>query len=651
MIENIKFEFHFSNIGWITERSNYSVVLFPEERMEAFRIKSDTVGICYACVNSDAKLQAESGEIAGTTGRGRALYGICAKCAGEMRIWYRIFSAKNGWSNFKSEGEWVFADDGEQKKIPISGVQFFTCAENERMEDCFKRAEEELEKYSRLEAGLFVRDKRKLFLSLTQNYRIERTDSVTVEEGFILPLKSADQNSRNGVFQGGVADRDFHFVAGQDRDHMRSMNLSCVGSYQAAEWEESSETVIFGGIFHSFWGHFITECLARLWWVIEHPDASCPIVILTYPNAEVQKQLNQVLELLHIDAGRIRLIRRPVRFRKIIVPEQSVRLFDSFTDKFTLIYDTMRENVTAGSYEKIYLTRSGLPDSDCVNEEFLENFYSRRGYKVISPEKYSLRIQISFLAGASDVVCTEGTLSHMLLFCNSGTRVTIFRRCEDKLLKPQYIINQARGLNVTYVDATYNFLPVQHAGGVFLFGPTEHFREYLAGREIVYDEKELDFNIGDFTHHYIDLWLKRYNRLKNFQDIRSVDMFEIIDRMNRVFGYPALDPEKYITKQKELEEQLYSQKVQLRTETESLQEELRKARKEAEKKSEELKKERKRWSELQNAFQQKALRQTQEIEQLQTQLQDICNQYEQVLNSKSWRYTQALRNLIWKTKK
>lgn len=213
-------------------------------------------------------------------------------------------------------------------------------------------------------------------------------------------------------------------------------------------------------------------------------------------------------------------------------------------------YDRIIDKVPKMNYDKIYLTRSHLKKSDGINEEYFEKFFRKRGYVVIAPEEYSLEEQVGMLNSAKDVICTMGTLSHLCLFCKEGTNLTILRRYDNSMLLPQTLINQLKNLNVYYVDATYNFLPTQHSGGVFLYGPTKYFRNYLDKRNFEYDEEELFFDLKEYAYEYIVKWRTNYLNVKNFNEIADRDMVDVINSISRALGEPEISRKKYISKLK-----------------------------------------------------------------------------------------------------
>ncbi|MCP1772820.1 hypothetical protein J2T38_001656 [Neisseria perflava] len=99
-----------------------------------------------------------------------------------------------------------------------------------------------------------------------------KLDCKTVSDGIILPLRKTELPATDGIYEGGVCDTDFNFIAGYKRiDNGRPNNFECIRSYKpSAEVEVCDEEVVFAGITFAHFGHFLVETFNRLWWVIQN---------------------------------------------------------------------------------------------------------------------------------------------------------------------------------------------------------------------------------------------------------------------------------------------------------------------------------------------------------------------------------------------
>ncbi len=481
----------------------------------------------------------------GTTGKGKGLRYVKFQMESvdeTIHIYYRVNLRHIGWTAFCSDGE-LCGNRSAQKDCFIEGIQLFWLDSWEELGKALEQSERNLSKYTFIKDRNFINFPQKALALQTRDFMDKNPAGVQeIEGGYALPLRKSEVKTSSGTFLGGVMDGSGNFVAGLERKRGLEVNYTCLREYtfDEEEAEDLNETVIFGGVFISTFGHLFAECLSRLWWVIQHREIDYRVAVLTIPG---QKNIKEdFFDLLGIDRSRILYVNNITRFSRIIVPDQTVRLHSDFKREYISIFDEIIAHVQPEKISKIYLSRSSFSKNDGI-------------------KNFSVREQVALLAGAEEVVCTQGTLSHLGLFCRSGTKMTIFRRAENVLL-PQYLVDQARQLETYYVDATFNFLPTRHTDSVFLYGPTAHFRDYLDRYGLEYEPEEIEFHVEEYAYEYLLHWCKTYNRLKSFNQISGWDMFDVLNNMNlnRVFGLPDISRKKYVTKLKEKEKKFLQER-------------------------------------------------------------------------------------------
>ena len=534
---------HFSKIGWTNYRNAFEVIRFAE-KVEAFQINCEGMDIQAKGYYKDQfdYIEGGNGELIGSVGKGKALSAISVKSfQAERSIYYRCYFEKTGWSAFCRDGDICGSFD---KAVGlICGMQFFD-ADNVNEEADIKYADKFMADYENINKMLFINGKAKMLMQLTHSYQDKRNADIKIcRNSVILPLKiSENAQVRNAVYQGGVVDNTGKFIAGHDRKDHKNINLSCLSGYEYQDCQNIKETVIYGGICFGAFGHLLTESMCRLWYAFENEYR---IVMLLPPDV---KHINMdIFDLMGI-RDRILFLKEPTRFEKVIVPDQTLRLHFDYKTEHCIPYEKIIQAAPKMNYEKIYLTRSHLKNTNDINEEYFEKFFRKRGYVIIAPEEYSFEEQVGIINAAKDVICTMGTLSHLALFCQEGVNLTIIRRDDRSTLLPQTLINQLKRLKVYYVDATHNFLPTQHTGGVFLYGPTEYFKEYLNARKIEFEEEEMEFELKKYAFEYINKWRNNYLKVKNFKEISGCDMVDVINAMNRALGEQEISRKKYISK-------------------------------------------------------------------------------------------------------
>ena len=77
------------------------------------------------------------------------------------------------------------------------------------------------------------------------------------------------------------------------------------------------------------------------------------------------------------------------------------------------------------------------------------------GYKIVVPEAYSVIEQIQMVQHCTHFASTEGSVSHLSLFCQPGTDVAIVNKARY-LNFHQVLINEFADLNVTYIEANHS---------------------------------------------------------------------------------------------------------------------------------------------------------------------------------------------------
>ena len=138
--------------------------------------------------------------------------------------------------------------------------------------------------------------------ALTKKYFSDRALGVkVVDNGIILPARSDYKK------KGGVCDSDLKFVAGLLRSGSARGWGNILAAYPVKREEivQSDEEVIFGGVMMGHFGHFISECLIRLWYVVAHPEDQRRIAFIA--TARGKKEFHYALFEL-MGGGRSRAI-------------------------------------------------------------------------------------------------------------------------------------------------------------------------------------------------------------------------------------------------------------------------------------------------------------------------------------------------------
>ena len=359
-----------------------------------------------------------------------------------------------------------------------------------------------------------------------------------ISGGILLPPKFYDE--RTGEFSGGVADANFNFVSGLQRNAPgEAAGFYGVGkSYPAPpkSLEYCDKAVIFGGILIGHFGHFLLEGMGRLWYVLKHRDDPRPLAFLIELGR--REYFFDFLDLLDIPREKIIIIEKATAFRSVLVPDEAAHSWSDYSADYMLPYRYIVERVghppAAEPYagKKIYLTRSKLNASQthCCNEEYFEKFFTDNGFTVLSLEKLPLAAQIAVINRAAELAALMGSLTHWAIFAAAGTKFAMLTRTAEEVLETQCLINEASSVDWRIVDVSMNLLPSARDFGVCLVGATEYWREYA--REnfgAVVDDDSWKYAYHDYLLRWTDYYLNPDYR----GIIEGLDLSKIIKRLNR----------------------------------------------------------------------------------------------------------------------
>lgn len=376
----------------------------------------------------------------------------------------------------------------------------------------------------------------------------EPAEAKKIEKGIILPVRiiEASQNKKNWMLEGGVCSADGNFVAGQERKLEKPGNRSCNQAYEFDKkiLEYRDETVIFGGILFNHWGHMLVDSTSRLWYLIHEANQSTKIVFTMYE--EEPFRFMELLKLAGISEERVEILRKPTQFTEVIVPDETFHsLSGKYRKEWKYFFDSIRDNISIGSYKKIYLTKTQLQKKDIIGEDYFEKYFCDKGFEVIAPEKLSVKEQIEIIAGAEEIATTTGTLSHMVLFAKDGVELLALNR-HERQTRAQLGINSIKSVKCTYVDVSKNFLPEAGSDSVWLLAPTDNWRRFVNDR--YGEESNEDYDEATFALNaieYIKIWGDIFSNISNYKWIKNLTQKDLVKRINNVINGKIVDVSEF----------------------------------------------------------------------------------------------------------
>jgi capsular polysaccharide biosynthesis protein len=206
-------------------------------------------------------------------------------------------------------------------------------------------------------------------------------------------------------------------------------------------------TFVYGGLLWEHFGHFLTEGISRIWRAIESPGV--PIVWHRFMAKEEPLPWQQgVLDVLGLGRRRHIAVIRPMRFERLIVPQQGFVMPDDLHPHHAEAIAVMPWG-NAEPRTRVWISRgvlSGAQLSTVHGEAAVEARLAAAGWKVFSPERARVDDQLATYAGAEVIAGFQGSAFHTLLLGrNVESRVLIVRR-GNRHLRTYEAIGRAKGL-------------------------------------------------------------------------------------------------------------------------------------------------------------------------------------------------------------
>lgn len=354
--------------------------------------------------------------------------------------------------------------------------------------------------------------------ALNQQHFVDKTVSFTTyEDAYIIP----SQLTPNGVC-GGVATKEQHFIAttalhtslwGKDGEFVE------FGTYEPKKKEEK---VIFLGVFYDVWGHLLTDCLSRLWFLRtdmfrNHYSDYTLVYVSAWGNKNFKIHPNyaELLQLLGIDSSRFQMVTDLTQYQEVAVPDQSFFTIDGTTRFYTKEYKQMIYSLREiGSqlpdkfhYDKIYLsyTHKFLGRSRSFGEKSLERYFASKGFVILHPEDFSFLDQLGIYAHCSMFASTIGSCSHNIVFIPDNAEAILIPRAYY-LTGYQVALNEFSKALVFYIDSSLSIATNAESpwvGPWFFYiskGLTDFYGEKKEVADILFRESIRDF------HWYLAWW-------------------------------------------------------------------------------------------------------------------------------------------------
>lgn len=279
-----------------------------------------------------------------------------------------------------------------------------------------------------------------------------------INDGILLPGKMKEG--------GGIFDQERYY----DQSFLHNAHpWAKAYAFDESELVYDDREVLYLGMLHDVWGHFITDCLTKLWPLFSEKvpgrirNTKC--IYTTLRNKPIPSSYFEVFRLIGIDIEGLEYISKPTKFKKIYLPDSSFYIdtnkgYRMYSPEFLDTINRITANIEADErYAKLYFTRTAVKNQRDFGEDAIEKAFKDLGYSIVSPEKHSFAEQVAMLKGCKTFASTEGSCSHNALFLTPGSKTIIIRKI-DYLNGYQYQINSMKDLDITYIDANLSHLRI-----------------------------------------------------------------------------------------------------------------------------------------------------------------------------------------------
>lgn len=324
-----------------------------------------------------------------------------------------------------------------------------------------------------------------------------------VKNGIILP---AHTNPNKLWADGGVIDDKGDFVEASGNGYLFG------GKYDYNSYESSNEEVVYFGPFISHWGHFICDLIGRMWYIKDNPrEHKIAYCGWNWHQGEgnIEGNYLELLKLLGCNKSQFINIQKPMKFRKIIIPELAFSGGNYYTEEFEKMISIIVQNALKNSTtspKKVYFSRTKFNNGKERGEEKIENVFKTNGYQIVYPESLNVKEQITYLNNVEQLAMISGSLSHNLMFTKSSKVHAIILNKMDLINNYQLVIDDMTKAKQTYIDLFFNPREVLFGMGPFLLYISKYFKQFL---------KENGYTIpkhNNLTPQDIAWYFKKYHK-------------------------------------------------------------------------------------------------------------------------------------------
>lgn len=212
--------------------------------------------------------------------------------------------------------------------------------------------------------------------------------------------------------------------------------------------------MLYLGAFFAHYGHFLTDCCARMWAHLCTPADYHRVFRPAKPAATFVQPFLDALDIQPFKAT------RPLLFKRTLIPEPALQTcYQIYRNADVAFLDVAAkiERPQPRCYDRVYLSRrlvsTGARHSP--NEAEIEGLFEKRGFEIVHPENLSLAAQIHIFNTASMIAGITGSSFHTALFCSPDYKGSMIVITPELVANGRYLLTGALKQFETYYIRGY----------------------------------------------------------------------------------------------------------------------------------------------------------------------------------------------------
>ena len=381
--------------------------------------------------------------------------------------------------------------------------------------------------------------------------KIDTPEYEVIGDGIIVTPKTGE----DGFFDYENHDIEQFGVLYSDKSKFSKFNKRPTQSYIIIPKEIDikktiNEKLVFIGLLGArnffAYGDYLINAINKLWIFIKKPELlNYKICFFIDSNNKIPFEL---LELFGIKKENLINIKEITQAKEIIIPQCSMPVFENkWSKEFDKVVEKIKENVKSKNYKKVYLSRSKLPQSmKTYGEDIIEKQFKKNGFKIIYPERYSIKEQIAILKDCEFLAGTIGSNMHNAIFCKNNIKTAYLNRTELTNIV-QMTIDVMKNFNANYIDVyTYIFTSYRY-GLPYLIEFNSNLKMFFKDNNFKYDK---NININKELLAFIKALANNNNVKTNCFNIYNNTELSILNNFRKIlkrqtYQIPLFEEMKY----------------------------------------------------------------------------------------------------------